>query len=148
MPSFPLHPIDQARIYNVVSTRAYTIGQGTKFLGTNLRGAPIFTTVTNDNNCAVADFKKENMKMSHGHSLNKAHVCLFNVITLGQRSQAPLDKNIPLIGEKARGIGSSGNPYHLQEAQWRRAIRAEIKRVWDWGVYIDDGVYTRRQLTQ
>ena len=36
MPSFLLHPIDQARIYNMVSTGAYTVGKKTKFLGTTL----------------------------------------------------------------------------------------------------------------
>ena len=124
MLSFLLRPIDQARIYNVVSTRAYTVGQETKFLGTTLRGAPIFTTVTNDNKCAVANFRKENMsKMSHGHNLNTKSMSARSMrllwdntvkyrLTCGMK-----DENMPLIGEKARGIGSADNSYHLQEAQ-------------------------------
>ena len=56
-------------------------------------------------------------------------------------------KIIPVIGEKNRGIRNADNPYHLQEAQWRKAISTEMKRVQNWEVYIDDGIYHRHEHT-
>ena len=46
--------------------------------------------------------------------------------------------------------GKTGNlydPYHPLEPQWRNTIHTEMKRVQNWGVYIDDGIYHRHERT-
>ena len=58
----------------------------------------------------------------------------------------------PVIGEglpevenlvEPRKTGNIYDPYHPQEPKWRNAICTEMKRVRDWGVYINDGIYHR-----
>ena len=157
MSSFLLQPVDQARIYNMVSTREYTVGQKTKFLGTTLKGAPIFTTITNDsdNKSAVTAFIKSQDPRTRAMSTRTMQAPWSSTMK-PRLTRITKEKVTPMTGEKLPEVGDlfkqgkTGNAYdhyHPLKPQCRNTILTEMKCVQDWGVYINDGIYHRCERT-